>query len=37
MINLKGLRKRESYNEIVNYIQTEQPKLKYQIEMSFSV
>ena len=29
MINLKGLRKRESYNEIVHYIQHEQPKLKY--------
>ena len=29
MINLKGLRKRESYNEIVHYIQHGQPKLKY--------
>ena len=29
MLNFEGLRKRESYNEIVHYIQAEQPKLKY--------
>ena len=29
MINLKGLRNRESDNEIVHYIQHEQPKLNY--------
>jgi len=29
MLNFEGLRKRQSYNEIVHYIQAEQPKLKY--------
>ena len=29
MLNFEGWRKRESYNEIVHYIQAEQPKLKY--------
>ena len=29
MLNFEGLRKIESYNEIVHYIQAEQPKLKY--------
>ena len=29
MVNLKGLRKRASYSEIVHYILHEQPKLKY--------
>ena len=29
MINYTGLRKRDSYNEIINYIQTGQPKIKY--------
>ena len=29
MINYTGLRKRESYNEILNYIQTDQPTVKY--------
>ena len=29
MINFTGLRKRDSYNDIVNYINTEQPLLKY--------
>ena len=29
MINYTGLRKKESYNEILNYIQTDQPTVKY--------
>ena len=29
MLNFEGLRKRQSYNEVVHYIQAEQPKLKY--------
>jgi len=29
MIKVQGLRKRDSYDEIVNYINTEQPLLKY--------
>ena len=29
MLNFEGLSKREPYNEIVHYIQAEQPKLKY--------
>ena len=29
MINYTGLRKRDSYNEIINYIQTDQPIVKY--------
>ena len=29
MINYSGLRKKESYNEILNYIQTDQPTVKY--------
>ena len=29
MINYTGLRKRDSYNEIINYIQTDQPTVKY--------
>ena len=29
MINYTGLRKRDSYNEIINYLQTDQPKIKY--------
>ena len=29
MINYTGLRKRDSYNEIINHIQTDQPTVKY--------
>ncbi len=29
MINYTGLRNRDSYNEIINYIQTDQPIVKY--------
>ena len=29
MTNYTGLRKRDSYNEIINYLQTDQPKIKY--------
>ena len=29
MLNFAGLRKRDSYNEIVNYIETDQTKMKY--------
>ena len=29
MINYTGLKKRDSYNEIINYLQTDQPKIKY--------
>ena len=29
MINYTGLRKRDSYNEIINYIQTGQQQIKY--------
>ena len=29
MLNYTGLRKRDSYNEIISYLQTDQPKIKY--------
>ena len=29
MLNYKGLRKRNSYDETVNYIQKDKPKIKY--------